>query len=134
MQTWVSGAAASRIRQTRACFVASLLCGLVQKRTIEHAWDVQVTMSHVRALLEASSDEEMAGQTLILLRQVYARGGQAVVGRMSLEIAGAEFRWSRAAVNRFLCELKNMSKHDARKSRSRVVCCGLDLDGLSVSC
>ena len=121
MRVWVSAGAASRTRQARACFVASLLCGLVQKRTIEHAWDVQATASHVRALLGASSDEEMAGQTLILLRQVYARRGQAVVGRMSLEIAGAGRRWSRASMSRLLRELKKLQKHDARKSRGRGV-------------
>ena len=98
-----------------------VMWGWFRKRTIEHAWDVQATASHVRALLGASSDEEMAGQTLILLRQVYARRGQAVVGRMSLEIAGAGRRWSRASMSRLLCELKKIQKHDARKSRGRGV-------------
>ena len=101
--------------------MASLLCGLVQKRTIEHAWDVQATMSQIKALLKASSDEELAGQTLILLRQVYATRGQEVVGRMAIDMATSGRRWGAASMRRLSRQLKTLRVDDARKTRGRGV-------------
>ena len=101
--------------------MASLLCGLSQKRTIAHAWDVQATMLQIKALLKASSDEELAGQTLILLRQVYATRGQAVVGRMAIDMASSGRRWGAASMRRLSRELKILCADDARKTRGRGV-------------
>ncbi len=98
------------------CFLLSAVAaGLLQKPGAVFAKYVQRVNAELSPLRSAKASGEMLGTTAILLLQIHAGPGQAVVGKMARRLHRESRPWDRAAAWRLVEELRCVPVQDASR-------------------
>ncbi len=119
--TWLSAAVAADVRMHRLFHLATVVAGIHQKPCASLAWDVQWSCSVLADCYRKRADAAFLGATLILLRQVFAKAGQGLVGTVAAELLRAGRPWDKAAIRSLHGRLSGLDPADAGRTRGRLV-------------
>ena len=123
--TWLSSALEEPLRRTRLAFLGSIVAGLIQKPLIAFAWDMRMfthqlgpARSHTKV---DGCGSLLLGGTAILLRQVFAWKGQAVVGDLAVTLAVAGKTWDDSSLALLVKKLNGLEPRHTMKRVGRMV-------------
>ena len=125
--TWLCPSLSRPVLRARTLFIACMLAGLMQKPLIKFAWDVQ---AFVRSLLRVHSAclardrgggaGRLLGGTAILLRQVFASQGQAMVAEFAASLAVAGQGWTPERLLQLCVQLETLQPRHHMKRKGRM--------------
>ena len=125
--TWLCPSLSRPVLRARTLFIACMLAGLMQKPLIKFAWDVQ---AFVRSLLRVHSAcpardrgggaGRLLGGTAILLRQVFASQGQAMVAEFAASLAVAGQGWTPERLRQLCVQLETLQPRHHMKRKGRM--------------
>ena len=132
--TWLCPSFPLPVLRVRTLFIACMLCGLMQKPLIKFAWDVQaflqvLTRGHSTIVARGGGADStcgggaasLLGGTAILLRQVFATKGQAVIAAQASALAVAGKHWSKCSLLELCRLLEKLEPCDNMKRQGRMV-------------
>ena len=109
------------VRLFRLLHLATVVAGLNQKPCALFAWDVQWTYKVLHDVRQRGGSAAFLGTTLIVLRMVFAKIGQVIVGKVAATLQRAGRSWNKAGVRELLKELNKLDREDAGRRRGRLV-------------
>ena len=122
--TWLASSVEEPVRRARLAFLGSIVAGLFQKPMIVFAWDVKMFMHQLcrvhRQIRAGTSGSLLVGGTAILLRQVFAWKGQAVVGDLAETLAVAGKTWDKPSLALLIKKLDRMEPRHTMKRMGRM--------------